>query len=191
MPRTLFRGLTLASFLACYVTIIVGGTVIASGSGLGCPSWPLCGSELWPASFSGAAAVEFSHRLAAFILAVLVAATALAAFLTERPRPALQRLAYSSLAVVVLEAVLGGVVVDSSLTVAIVLVHFAIATVLFALLLLLAALANLPALPKRWMEWARYAVREHPIANGGEGSPGAPAPTTNVAEGSLPARDGP
>jgi heme A synthase len=158
---TVFRALTLLSLAACYVTILIGGNVIASGSGLGCPTWPLCGSAPWPSSFSGAAAIEFSHRASAFVLSVLILAMALVGAVYERHRPALQRLCYSSLAVVVLEALLGGVVVDSALTVGIVLVHFAVATVLLVLLLLLAVLANVRSLPPRWKAWARYAMSDH------------------------------
>jgi heme A synthase len=158
---TVFRALTLVALASCYVTILIGGNVIASGSGLGCPTWPLCGSAPWPSSFSGAAAIEFSHRASAFVLSVLTLVMAILAYVYERHRPALQRLSYSALAVVVLEALLGGVVVDSALTVGIVLVHFAVATVLLALLLLLAVLANVRELPPRWKAWARYAMADH------------------------------
>jgi heme A synthase len=174
--HTVFRALAIAAFLACYVTILVGGNVIASGSGLGCPNWPTCQNGGLIPPLHGPAAIEFSHRAAAFVLSVLVLAMAVTGYLVERARPALTRLTYSALAAVVLEAILGGVVVESGLVVTIVLVHFAIATVLFALLLLIAILANARELPPRWKRWARRAM--------GEESPEAPPTAAEEARAS-------
>jgi heme A synthase len=155
--QALFRWLSVASFAACYVTILVGGNVIASDAGLGCPDWPTCHGQIVPA-LSGATGVEFSHRVAALGLSGLVLALAIVALLAERSRPALVRLSLAALATVVLEALLGGVVVASDLVVAIVLVHFAIATVLFVLLMVIAVLANYRELPPRWRRWAGRAM---------------------------------
>lgn len=159
--HTVFRFLAIAAFLACYATILIGGNVIASDSGLGCPDWPTCHGMLVP-HLAGATLIEYSHRVAAFVLSVLVTALVLVGVVAERGRPTVVRLTFSALATVVLEAVLGGVVVESDLVVAIVLVHFAIATVLFALLLLIALLANLPELPPGVKAWARRAMEEQP-----------------------------
>jgi cytochrome c oxidase assembly protein subunit 15 len=181
--RTLFRALALAALAACYVTIMAGGNVIASDAGLGCAQWPTCeGGQFVPPLTAGPAVIEFSHRAAAFALSVLVLALAVAALLFERRRPALARLTYAALATVVLEAVLGGVVVASDLVDAIVLVHFAIATVLFTLLLLIGLLANLPEMPPRWKAWARSAMEADrpPHVLPAEGKPGSapePGPT--------------
>lgn len=178
--HTMFRSLAVTALVACYITILLGGNVIASGSGLGCPEWPYChGSALVP-QFTGAAAVEFSHRAAAFVLSLLTLAMALTAIAVERRRPVLVRLSLAALATVALEAVLGGVVVDSDLATGIVLVHFAIATVLFVLLLLITLLANLREIPPRWRAWVRYATEDHPPSPGPDGARGdrtpAPAP---------------
>jgi heme A synthase len=188
--HTVFRALAIASFLACYITIIVGGNVIASGSGLGCPNWPMCGSSVVP-TLSGPAEIEFSHRAVAFVLSVLVLGLAITGLIAERSRPTVVRLTFSALAVVVLEAILGGVVVDSHLVVWIVLVHFAVATVLFALLLLIAVLANLRELPAGFKAWARRAMEERsPPARRAPPEPDpprpAPAPGTTPAGPLLP-----
>ncbi len=189
--HTLFRWLAVAALVACYLTILLGGNVIASGSGLGCPEWPYCHGTVLIPRFSGPAAVEFSHRASAFVLSLLTLGLALTAVAAERRRPVLIRLSLAALATVALEAILGGVVVDSDLAPAIVLVHFAIATVLFVLLLLLALLANLREIPPRLRAWVRYATEERsapPVhrASGPERAP-APAPSGGPAR----ARPGP
>jgi cytochrome c oxidase assembly protein subunit 15 len=39
---TSFRKLTIATLVAVYILILVGGIVRSSGSGMGCPDWPKC-----------------------------------------------------------------------------------------------------------------------------------------------------
>lgn len=158
-----FRVTAIVAALLCYTTILVGGTVMASDSGLGCPTWPSCypnGSYL--PSVHGAAQIEWTHRVVAFFLSASVLTLALLGLVYERGRRVVQRLAVASLALVLVEAALGGWVVRSDLVVALVLVHLAIATALFGLLLVLVLLSNLREMPKRWIEWARRASEEAP-----------------------------
>ncbi|HYA54639.1 MAG TPA: COX15/CtaA family protein, partial [Thermoplasmata archaeon] len=140
----LFRYGTVIACLLCYTTILLGGNVMASGSGLACPDWPSCfgNGNLLPA-FHGSVALEWSHRVSAFFLSLAVLVLFLLAVVYERPRPALLRISFGALSLVVGEALLGGVVVESQLQIPIILLHLALATALFGLLLVLATLANL------------------------------------------------
>ena len=164
----LFRSVALVAALLCYSTILLGGTVMASDSGLGCPHWPTCypNGHLLPA-VHGAAMVEWSHRVSAFFLGTAVLVLALLGVAYERRRPILLRLSLGALGLVVVEALLGGLVVESSLNIDLILVHLGIATALFGLLLVLALLANLREMPRRWLAWARRAAEERPSAAGG------------------------
>ena len=159
----LFRYATLFAVVLCYATILLGGNVMASDSGLACPSWPSCygNGNLLPA-FQGGAAVEWSHRVMAFFLASSVLVLAVLGVAFERGRPALLRMSLVALGLVVSEALLGGLVVENSLAITLVLVHLAIATALFGLLLVLSLLANFRELPTRWVAWAYRALDENP-----------------------------
>jgi heme a synthase len=158
----LFRYAGIVACVLCYTTILLGGNVMASDSGLACPDWPSCfGNANFLPGFSGGVALEWSHRVSAFFLSSAILLLALLGVVYERQRKALLRLALGALALVVTEALLGGLVVESQLQVSFVLVHLAIATALFGLLLILVLLSNLRELPRRWIEWARRASDEH------------------------------
>src|SRR5919107_5937661 len=85
-----FRRLVTATLVATFVLILIGGIVRISDSGLGCGAagsgthgWPLCQGGLLPAD-SAESAVEFSHRVAATVVALLIAFMAWRA--VRRPR---------------------------------------------------------------------------------------------------------
>jgi heme A synthase len=161
--HTAFRLLAVAAFAATYVTILLGGNVMASDAGLACPDWPTCHGTLLP-PFSGATAIEWSHRVSAFVTGILVAALAFVGLVAERRRPVLRGLSICAALLVAAQAFLGGLVVETDLVVGIVLLHFLLATILFGLLLLLAFLANLREIPKRWAAWAERAADEEPAS---------------------------
>jgi cytochrome c oxidase assembly protein subunit 15 len=173
----LFRYAAIVACVLCYMTIILGGNVITTGNGLACPDWPSCfGNGNYFPAFAGGAAIEWSHRVAAFVLSISVLVLTLLGVAYERGRRALLRLAVASLALVITEALLGGVVVETSLVAGIVLVHLAIATALFGILLVLTLLANLREMPRRWVDWARRAAEEEAPAAGGSRPGPAPVP---------------
>lgn len=177
----LFRIVAIFAAVLCYATILLGGNVMANGDGLACPHWPTCdpNDNLLPA-FVGPQAVEWSHRVFAFFLSITVLLLAILGMAYERGRRVLQRLALASLGLVVAEALLGGLVVESGLRAELILAHLGIATVLFGLLLILVLLANLREMPRRWIDWARRASEEMPVP---APSPSDPAPAVPFGGG--------
>lgn len=175
-----FRLATLFAVILCYCTILLGGNVMASGNGLACPDWPSCfGNGNFLPALNGGVALEWSHRVSAFFTAACVLLVALLAVAFERHRRILVRLSLAGLALVVTEALLGGLVVQSQLQVPFILIHLAIATGLFGLLLVLAILANLREIPQRWVSWARQAMVEPtlgPDVPAGNPRPASPEP---------------
>lgn len=171
----LFRYATVAACVLCYVTILLGGNVMASDSGLACPGWPSCQGTFFP-NLAGGVAVEWGHRLAAFVLSMSIALFTALAIAYERRRPVLLRLSAAATSLVLAQALLGGLVVETELRASFVLFHFALATALFGFLLLLALLANWRDVPPRWVAWARAASEERPgVAAESRGVPSVPA----------------
>ncbi len=182
----LFRFTAIAAVILCYTAIILGGNVMASDSGLACPDWPTCHGTFAP-PLSGGTGIEWAHRLSALILSLAITVLFTLAALFERARPVLLRLSFASLATVVGQALLGGVVVESNLVVGVVLLHLALATALFGLLLLLVLLSNLREIPRRWVEWAHRASEVQPAPEGAGLSGPVPAhPTPGPARASAP-----
>jgi heme A synthase len=159
----LFRLGAAMACLLCYTTILLGGNVMASGNGLACPDWPSCfGNGNFLPAFQGGVIAEWSHRVSAFFLSVTVLVTTLLGIAYERSRRVLLRLSFGALGLVVTEALFGGLVVESGLDPTYILIHLGLATALFGLLLVLALLANLREMPRRWVDWARRASTELP-----------------------------
>jgi len=173
--RDLFRWSAIAAFFACYATMLLGGEVLASDAGLGCASWPSCNGTFTP-PLVGAAAVEWSHRLGAATLSLFVTVLFVSALLFERKRPTMIRLASLAFSSVLLEALLGGIVVESRLVLWLVLLHFAVATALLGFLALIVVLGNMPHLPKSWLDWAREASTDLPTPGPSRPGPNGPVP---------------
>jgi heme A synthase len=73
-PRRISTGfvrLTIALLASTLALIALGGLVRITGSGLGCPDWPLCHGSIIP-PFELAPWIEYMHRLAAASVSVLV-----------------------------------------------------------------------------------------------------------------------
>src|SRR5690242_18929753 len=60
-PMNALRRLALATAIGTYLLIVVGAIVRSTGSGLGCPDWPLCNGGFVPPP-QITAWIEFSHR---------------------------------------------------------------------------------------------------------------------------------
>jgi len=127
MPK---RFVTLAWIAAAcvYLLIVLGFVVRITGSGLGCGNhWPLCNGRLFPPlSDPGAvgAVIEWSHRLVAGIVSVLIVALAVLDW----------RRSVTLVGLLVIQIALGAVTVKTELQPLMVILHLATAMVLLAAL---------------------------------------------------------
>lgn len=159
-PRR-FRRLVDATFLASFALVVLGGVVRVSESGLGCGpagsgvhGWPLCEGRLLPGG-DLQTAIEFSHRLLAGAVALLLVAIVWMAVRRLRERPLTIGSALA-LALVAVQAGLGGLTVEYGLHSSLVAAHLGTAMLLLAVLIFLSAAARAPG--SRFLPGRRWAA---------------------------------
>src|SRR4051794_25833507 len=143
-----FRRLLNATILATFALIVIGGVVRVSDSGLGCGregsgthGWPLCGGRVLP-FLQEHQIIEFSHRVAATIVVLLIIALAIVAFRRLRDQRWLVRGVVAAAVLVVAQAGLGGLTVEHGLEPAFVAAHLGLAMLLLGLLITLRRFAQ-------------------------------------------------
>jgi heme A synthase len=143
-----FRRLLTATIFATFVLILIGGVVRVSDSGLGCGAagsgthgWPLCGGRVLP-FLQQHQVIEFSHRVAATIVALLILGLAYIAFRRLRDHRWLVRGVVAAGVLVLLQAGLGGLTVEHGLHTALVAAHLGLAMLLLGLLIALRRLTQ-------------------------------------------------
>ncbi len=140
MPK---RFVTLAWVAAAcaYLLIVLGAVVRITGSGMGCGDhWPLCNGHLFPSLNDIPTVIEWSHRLVAAVLSVLVIALVVLDW----------RRAWPVLALLVVQVLLGAVTVKTGLTPVMVILHLATAMLLLGSLIAAARAPWIPT-PSSWI----------------------------------------
>jgi protoheme IX farnesyltransferase len=131
-PPATLRRTAWAAVVLTLALIVLGGVVRITGSGMGCgDNWPRCNGEWFP-PLDLPTFIEIFHRWVAFLVSVLVAATAWIAWRRHRETPLLWRPAVLALTLLVLQVVLGAVTVKLELPAWIVIVHLVNAMLLLA-----------------------------------------------------------
>jgi heme A synthase len=143
-----FRRLLNATLLATFALIVIGGVVRVSDSGLGCGpegsgthGWPLCGGRVLP-FLQEHQIIEFSHRVVATVVVLLIIALAIVAFRRLREHRWLVRGVVAAAILVIAQAGLGGLTVEHGLEPAFVAAHLGLAMLLLGLLIALRRLAQ-------------------------------------------------
>lgn len=134
------RRLVLATGIATFALIIVGGVVRVSDSGLGCGpagsgfnGWPFCNGDLVPGVDLNSI-IEYTHRVLAVIVGLMILAIAVQAWRRHRE---LRLPAGALLALVILQGLLGGATVEENLEEEYVAAHLGVAMLLIGLLIYL------------------------------------------------------
>ena len=142
-PSVGYRRLALATAIATFVLVLVGGVVRVSGSGLGCGpagsgfhGWPFCNGDVVP-GIDLNAVVEYSHRLLAGAVGFMILALFIGAVRRYRSNKVLVRATFAAGLLVLAQAVLGGATVEEDLNEGLVAAHLGLAMLLLAVLILI------------------------------------------------------
>lgn len=126
---------------ATYLLALSGALVVDQGAGYACAGWPLCGNG-FQLSGNQLAEVNLLHRLVAGVVVLLLGYTMMK---VRRARPgdrALRRATIAVTALIVLQVVAGALVVDLRLPAAVRAVHLALASALWACVVVAVVLAR-------------------------------------------------
>ena len=122
------------AFVTVFLTLVligVGVLVRATGSGLGCPDWPLCHGGAVPPG-ERTAIIEFSHRFVASIVGLLVIAVAVAAWKYYRHVPFIVWVATATVPLVGFQGLLGAITVVRELPPEVVATHLITAMIVLS-----------------------------------------------------------
>jgi protoheme IX farnesyltransferase len=159
MTRT--RRIALVTLAATYVLVVIGAITRSTGSGMGCPDWPLCHGQLLPPLGDEAAWIEWSHRTWAAFVGLLVVALAIVVVRDRRAARGLVLAAIGAVGLTGFQAYLGKITVDTGNAGEWVTAHLATATVLLALLTFIAVRSGIPdRLPARGPTQDRHDERD-------------------------------
>jgi heme A synthase len=135
-----FRRLALATGVATFLLIVLGGVVRVSGSGLGCGpagsgfhGWPLCEGDLLP-GLDLNAVIEYAHRVLAVAVGLMMLALAVWAWRSHRDRRGIAAASIAAVLLVGVQGLLGAATVEEGLDEGLVAAHLGLAMILLGLL---------------------------------------------------------
>jgi protoheme IX farnesyltransferase len=145
-PR--YRALVYVTLALSFLVVVWGGIVRVTGSGLGCPDWPLCHGQFLP-GLDAETRIEWFHRFIAIAGGLSLAALGAVTFARHRAHRRVLALVVAAGVLYVVQALLGAVVVLLELPHTWVTAHLANAEILLAVLTVLAVEIRWPELATR------------------------------------------
>jgi protoheme IX farnesyltransferase len=142
---TRFQKTALATIVATVLLVTVGAIVRATGSGMGCPDWPLCYNGVLPPVEDTKAWWEWIHRAIASVIGLMILATAFLAWKDHRDRRSVMWPSLFSVLLVGFQAWLGRETVAVANTGNSVLAHLAAAMALLGVLVFVFVRSRYPA----------------------------------------------
>ncbi len=145
-PR--YRALVYITLVLMFLVVVWGGIVRVTGSGLGCPDWPLCHGQFLP-GLDPQTRIEWFHRFIAIAGGLSLAALGLLTIARYREHRRALAFVVAAGVLYIVQALLGAIVVLLELPHTWVTAHLANAEILLAVLTMLAVEVRWPALAAR------------------------------------------
>ncbi len=143
-PVTRFQKLALATVISTILLVTMGVIVRATGSGMGCPDWPLCNGELIPSQTDYRPWLEWIHRAIASVIGFEILGLAWLAWRHHRSQRSILWSTIASVILVGFQAYLGRETVRLNNSGDSVLAHLAAAMALLGLLVYILVRARYP-----------------------------------------------
>jgi len=128
---------TIFAAAATFVLVFAGGLVTSTGSAMAVPSWPLDAGRLIPQQWGAGVLFEWGHRAIAGTVSILTLTLALWVWMAER-RTWVRYTALAALALLVIQAVLGGMTVLLNLPLTFAVAHAMTGQAFFCLMVAIA-----------------------------------------------------
>lgn len=135
-----FRIAAAAAATLAFALAVLGSWVRINGAGMTCPDWPLCRGELVPALVGGVV-LEWTHRLVALTVGVAILAAFVCGWRVRREIAGVAPTLVALVAIFVLQVAVGGITIHDANSPPSVVLHWAVAMLLLATLVVLAMLA--------------------------------------------------
>ncbi|MFC4767054.1 COX15/CtaA family protein [Effusibacillus consociatus] len=132
----MIRRLPLIATLSTYILIFLGVLVVGFDAGLACSDWPLCNGRIVP-PMEGIILVEFTHRTFSSLTGLLIVWNAVVLWRNNPSDRLVRILAVTSVVLLILVAVMGGVNVLNKLPSGLTAIDMALAVLLLAVLVVL------------------------------------------------------
>lgn len=135
LKSRLVRSLAVASLVSEILIVVTGGAVRVTGSGLGCPTWPLCTDDslVNTPEMGIHGVIEFVNRTLTGPLLIIAVAMVVSVWALRKTRPDVWGISLALVAGILMQAVIGGISVWVNLGPYVVGVHFFVSAVLVGL----------------------------------------------------------
>ncbi|MCB9728670.1 MAG: heme A synthase [Deltaproteobacteria bacterium] len=137
------RGLTIlsiATVVATWLLLVIGGLVNPTGSSMACPDWyfiPTCNGQVIPADWSGGILYEHGHRMWASGVGLLTLVLGVWMWRRRDLGDTTRRLGLGAIALVALQGTLGGITVKLNLSWVVSTMHLVTAMIFFSVLIII------------------------------------------------------
>ncbi len=145
-----FQKIALTAVVSTFIMVVIGVIVRSTGSGMGCPDWPLCHGQVIPPAGDSAAWWEWVHRFWGVVIGFVMLGLVIEAFASQRATRSLVVGSIVALLLTGFQAYLGARTVALNNSGESVTAHLAAAMILLGVCVFLAVRAGYPAqLPRQ------------------------------------------